>query len=894
MFSGIGSPEKALQNLSIDYELVGFSEIDKYAAKSYSAIHGVDESLNLGDITKINEQTLPKDIDLMTYGFPCFTKDTLVLTQDGYKEIKDIQIGDYVLDHTNSYNKVMNIFDQGKKEIWNIKAMSSDNISTTENHRFLVRKRRRVYNNEKGTYDRVFDSPEWKECKNLTKDDYLGISINQNNKLPFYNGVEYPRRNGTQFMNKLNVENKKLWYLCGRYLGDGWIKRRKDRNNHICAVIICCGKHEEGEIEKEIGNTFKYTKVEDTTTFKYIFSNMELALFMSQFGCGAKNKRIPGFAFDLPKEYIKELLRGYWDSDGCAIGSILKATSISRELIYGIGQLIAKAYNRPYSIYFTNRKPKCVIEGRMVNQNDTYTIAFKKENCKQDRAFYENGYLWVPIRKIENTGKFENVYDIEVENAHSFTANGVIAHNCQDISVAGKQAGFKDENGNKTRSGLFFDALRIIKYVQPKVAIAENVKNLTGKKFKNEFEIVLNSLDEAGYNCYWKVLNAKNFGVPQNRERVFIVSIRKDIDNGLFQFPDETQIDLRLKDVLESDVDEKYYLSEKAMSKIKFLDIDYERTDRILVEASLNPEKKVQDRARVLSSQGLCQTICSTDYKDPAKILQVAQIYPNSGNPQAGRIYDVDGISPSIDTCSGGNRMPKVINGDIKPRLIGGIGEQNFGKQYRQGNRIYDSDAIAMALTSSPVGNNGENSYLYKVTSAAMRARNNDVGDYEQVVEISDREISNSITTVQKDSLTCEKHIPLEPNVLSPKRTEYGKSIRKMYESGHIKESRHNMTAMVPRTDGICNTLTTVQKDNYLYEPIFELFFRVRRLTPKECWRLMGFTDEDFEKAKVALNERFFKGKNKSNSQLYKQAGNSIVVQVMESIYKQLQLINKL
>ena len=745
LFSGIGSPEKALQNLGIDYELVGFSEIDKYAAKSYSAIHGVDESLNLGDITKIDEQTLPKDIDLMTYGFPCFTKDTLVLTQDGHKEIKDIQIGDYVLDHTNSYNKVMNIFDQGKKEIWNIKTMSSDNISTTENHRFLIRKRRRVYNNEKGTYDRVFDSPEWKECKNLTKDDYLGISINQNNKLPFYNGVEYPRRNGTQFMNKLNVGNKRLWYLCGRYLGDGWIKRRKDRNNHISAVIICCGKHEEGEIEKEIGSDFKYTKVEDTTTFKYIFSNMELALFMSQFGCGAKNKRIPGFAFDLPKEYIKELLRGYWDSDGCAIGSILKATSISRELIYGIGQLIAKAYNRPYSIYFTNRKPKCVIEGRMVNQNDTYTIAFKKENCKQDRAFYENGYLWVPVRKIENTGKFENVYDIEVENTHSFTANGVIAHNCQDISVAGKQAGFKDENGNKTRSGLFFDALRIIKSVQPKVAIAENVKNLAGKKFKNEFEIVLNSLDEAGYNCYWKVLNAKNFGVPQNRERVFIVSIRKDIDNGLFQFPDETPIELRLKDVLESDVDEKYYLSKKAMSKIKFLDVDYECTD-------LNPEKQIQDRARVLSLHGICPTILARDYKEPLKILQVAQIYPNSGNPQAGRIYDADGISPSIDTCSGGNRMPKVI-----------------------------------------------------------------------------------ISEMRKD---------------------------------YVYNAMHG----------------NIEKSMVLYTNEYMIVFWVRRLTPKECWRLMGFTDKDFEKAE----------KVSSNTQLYKQAGNSIVVQVMEAIYKQLQLINKL
>lgn len=134
---------------------------------------------------------------------------------------------------------------------------------------------------------------------------------------------------------------------------------------------------------------------------------------------------------------------------------------------------------------------------------------------------------------------------------------------CQDISVAGKMKGFEDENGNRTRSGLFFEALRIIEDTKPKVAIAENVKALTSKKFTKEFNEVIKSLNEAGYNCYWKVLNAKDYGVPQNRERVFIVSIRKDIDNFEFRFPYPKELDLKLKDLLEKDVDEKYYLSEK-------------------------------------------------------------------------------------------------------------------------------------------------------------------------------------------------------------------------------------------------------------------------------------------------------------------------------------------
>ena len=120
-----------------------------------------------------------------------------------------------------------------------------------------------------------------------------------------------------------------------------------------------------------------------------------------------------------------------------------------------------------------------------------------------------------------------------------------------------------------------------------------------------------------------------------------------------------------------------------------------------------------------------------------------------------------------------------------------------------------------------------------------------------------------------------------EPSVLTPKRTEYGKADRKAYESGEHKESRHTMQQLEPREDGITNTLTTVQKDNLVVEP----HYRIRKLTPKECWRLMDFTDEDFDKAKAALNRTFYNGRDRSNSQLYKQAGNSIVVACLQRIF---------
>lgn len=137
---------------------------------------------------------------------------------------------------------------------------------------------------------------------------------------------------------------------------------------------------------------------------------------------------------------------------------------------------------------------------------------------------------------------------------------------CQPFSVAGKQEGFDDSKG---RGNLFFDALRIIKHCKPKIAIAENVKNLAGKKFEKEFQTVLQSLKDAGYNNYWKVLDAKDYDLAQHRERVICVSIRKDLDTGVFEFPEPVKLVKCLYDYLEKEVDEKYYIpDEKAKSLI--------------------------------------------------------------------------------------------------------------------------------------------------------------------------------------------------------------------------------------------------------------------------------------------------------------------------------------
>ncbi len=286
---------------------------------------------------------------------------------------------------------------------------------------------------------------------------------------------------------------------------------------------------------------------------------------------------------------------------------------------------------------------------------------------------------------------------------------------CQDISLAGKQKGMFNDDGTQTRSGLFFEALRIIEATKPKIAIAENVKNLTGKKFKEQFELVLKSLEEAGYSNYWKVLNAKDYGIPQNRERVFIISIRKDIDKG-YEFPEPFPLQLRLKDMLDDEVDEKFYLDS---TKEYFIKHSFESEEKgngfrfaPHVKKNANVAKTVTTRAGERMDDNFVMDVeCEEDtfkFDSTNKMIQVGQMYgtEKEPNPQAGRIYSANGISPAMDTCSGGNRMPKV--------------------------------------------------------AVAMRGRYNDEGEVEQHLEISDREYANSITTVQKDSMVAEKVIVRE------------------------------------------------------------------------------------------------------------------------------------
>ena len=418
---------------------------------------------------------------------------------------------------------------------------------------------------------------------------------------------------------------------------------------------------------------------------------------------------------------------------------------------------------------------------------------------------------------IHNVDESKNLWDVlKIDTSILPNDIGLITYGfpCQDISLAGKQKGF-EADGERTRSGLFFEALRIIEDTKPRIAIAENVKNLTSKKFQKEFDIVLSSLEQAGYNNYWQVLNAKDYGIPQNRERVFIVSIRKDVDNGLFKFPQPFELKLRLKDMLEDEVDEKFYLSSEYMDRFLRSNLEM-KGDIYILGTTVGEGKGTNSRHLVHDIEGIVGTLSATDCKQPKQILVDGNIYPNTGNPQAGRIYNSEGISPSLDTCSGGNRMPKII---VKEATKKGYAEAEIG------------DSINLEQPNS-------------------KTRRGRVG----------KQVAQTLTT---STTSCNQAV-VEPQVINPlkNKTEYG---------WHFEQNVYD-------DSGITRTIKAGGGSGNIPKVIQGL--RIRKLTPLECFRLMGFDDEVFKKAH-SVN---------SNSQLYKQAGNSIVVNVLMELFKKIYL----
>lgn len=236
---------------------------------------------------------------------------------------------------------------------------------------------------------------------------------------------------------------------------------------------------------------------------------------------------------------------------------------------------------------------------------------------------------------------------------------------CTDISSAGEQKGFEEDSG--TRSSLLWECRRPIAAKRPKFLLMENVKALVSDKYRPLFlkwESWLRSLD---YVNYTEILNAKDYGVPQNRERVFMLSI---LNGCWYEFPHPVRLEKRLKDVLELEVDEKYFLNERGINYVK---------KKLGKYTAINGEV-----AMCLTAKG-CANWTGTFISD--KSIQIGATKETDWNRQQYRVYDPTGISPTITTKSGGGLEPKILmrgrgfnkggEADIPGTITGSAWEQN-------------------------------------------------------------------------------------------------------------------------------------------------------------------------------------------------------------------------
>lgn len=471
--------------------------------------------------------------------------------------------------------------------------------------------------------------------------------------------------------------------------------------------------------------------------------------------------------------------------------------------------------------------------------------------------------------KLEMLYKFDkasnNFGDISIINPNELPDFDYFTYSfpCTDISVSGKMEGI--EKG-KTRSGLLYECEKIIETKKPKYLLMENVKNLVSKKFINDFNLWLEYLESRGYKNYWKVLNAKDFGIAQNRERVFCVSILGDEE---YEFPKGFKLEKRLKDFLEDDIEEKYYLSEDIQSRFKQTKKDNGENNVIGTTA---PEfRTIGQRDLVYGKDGVMGSLVATDYKQPKQIIDYEDkininekenfTYNPSGenvigemggdlwdkrHEQSRRVYDIETVSPTIPVCNGGGIHPKIL--DYADRL-GGCFDDEKGKH--QAGSVWNKDGLSPTIDTCQ-------------------------GGYRMPLVVSEE-----IKIEKVGNLECEGWYEIETRVHST--NGLAPTVETRNRAKYLEDVEHNTICEQRCDEGlrffkddVCGTIRTINSggDKRVIEK--EPRFRIRKLTPRECLRLMGLSDNDISKIQST---------GLSDSSLYKLAGNSIVKQCLDYLH---------
>ena len=436
---------------------------------------------------------------------------------------------------------------------------------------------------------------------------------------------------------------------------------------------------------------------------------------------------------------------------------------------------------------------------------------------------------------------------------------------CQAFSVAGKRKGFED-----TRGTLFFEIARIAKEKQPKALLLENVKGLVNHDKGRTLDIMVETLNEVGYVIDFEVLNSKYFGVPQNRERIFIVAIRKDLietesfnkdslkGNTVvrkrkreinewaktfnFDFPEQTEVTTKLRDILESNVDEKYYLDgEKTSKLVAQLEAKEPTINPNEINVLGNMGRTGHGNFNVFSDEGVGRTVAARDYKDPIRIAEPQML----GHVDIKEHDSIKGLSIREATKKGYTIAQEGDSVNIQ-----------FPDSKTRRGRVGKQIANTLEASSINQGVVEKEEIRSVLTSDRLEKHQNGVA-LRNIIEENVREIASKSRPNEEIEINFKENGDIRPH-----RTDVKKSGLSELNINH--ENNPSFTVSATHSPKVYGTKTR---------------YRIRKLTPLECWRLQGFPDEAHEAAKKA---------GISDSQRYKQAGNAVTVNVVEAIAKRL------
>lgn len=531
--SGIEAASVAWADDPLNWEPAGFAEIEPFPCAVLK--HHYPEVPNLGDITApdfIDHCRALGPVDVIVGGPPCFPVGTLVLSRRGLLSIEQIVVGDEVFTHRLRWRKVLAVGNRRSETVL-LKGQGASGIRTTKEHPFYARTYNRAWANEKRGWNKIWDSPEWIEARNM-QGKFWGTPT-------VFPPADPPTIEVRGNEKELPAWSPAMMWILGAWLGNGWTRTGKRKTKG--AVLICDGKDHADPIAEKLAEAgFRFSSSIQRTTIRFSVTSFPLVRFLDEhFGSGANNKTIPAWILGLSEEYRRSFLDGYIFADGCPMktkgrvagfqwATTSKALAVGVQMLcHTLGVSTVQGYHIPTR--------ECIIEGRRVNERPQYSCrAFLNPRSSTEMG----GIRWGKVKSVAETGQVETVYNIEVEEDNSYTADGLIVHNCQAFSVAGLRESLDDARGNLT-----LRYLEIVNALNPAFALYENVPGLLNTH-DNAFGCFLAGLagaeaplvptgkrgrwSNAGVvvgpqrRLAWRILDAQYFKLAQRRRRVFVVA----------------------------------------------------------------------------------------------------------------------------------------------------------------------------------------------------------------------------------------------------------------------------------------------------------------------------------------------------------------------------------